>query len=120
MLPPRSKRELFERVRTLWPKELHIPTAQPWLPAVSTEPAGFAIYEVIADSLPATDEWANLAAWAFHQALGELVERRYKSAERIVVVSDVSFGSFDTQMKSNLAHTSWDAERPIYLALPPT
>jgi hypothetical protein len=120
METPSSKRELFERVRTRWPQELHLPKAQPVLPAIMTEPSDVATYRKIEDSLPAEDEWTNLAAWAFHQALNKLVRRRHNASESVVFIKDVSFRSFDTQMKSNLADISWNAERAIYLTLPQT
>jgi hypothetical protein len=118
METPRSKRELFDSVRAHWPKEFRILEEQPVLPTVLTEPSDHEVYLAIEQRLGPNDEWHQLAAWAFHQALDILVRRRHSESGTLVRSEDVSFQSFDTQMQSNLAHSSWDAERPLYAGMP--
>lgn len=115
---PRSKRDLFNSVRAHWPDGLRILDEQPVLPTVLTEPSGYDLYRAIEQRLDVGDEWLQLAAWSFHQAFDQLVRRRHRESRNLVGTKDVSFRSFDTKMKSNLSHTSWNAERPIYAAMP--
>jgi hypothetical protein len=115
---PRSKRELFESVRAHWPEEFRILDEQPNLPTVLTEPSDYEAYRAVEQHLDSKNEWHQLAAWAFHQALGKLVRRRHRELSKLVRSENVSFQSFDTQMKSNLLDSSWDAERPIYAVMP--
>ena len=109
---------VFDSVRAHWPKEFRILEEQPVLPTVLTEPCDHEAYLAIEQRLGPNDQWHQLAAWAFHQALGKLVRRRHRESGTLVRSEDVSFQSFDTQMKSNLAHSSWDAERPLYAGMP--
>lgn len=118
METPGSKRELFDCVRGQWPDEFRIPDEQPVLPTVLTEPSDYDAYRAIEQRIGQEDEWHQLAAWAFHQALDKLVRRRHRESNKLVRSKDVSFRSFDTQMKSNLTDISWDAERLIYSAMP--
>jgi hypothetical protein len=118
METPRSKRELFDSVRAHWPEEFRILDEQPVLPTVLTEPSDVDVYKAVEQFLDPNDEWHQLAAWAFHQALDKLVRRRHRRSEKLVRSKDVSFRSFDTQMKTNLTDSSWDAERPIYSDMP--
>lgn len=118
METPRSKRELFDSVRAHWPDQFRILDEQPVLPTVLTEPSDHDVYLEIEQRIDPKDEWHQLAAWAFHQALDKLVRRRQSESCALVRSEDVSFQSFDTQMKSNLADSSWDAERPLYTSIP--
>jgi hypothetical protein len=115
---PRSKRELFDSVQAHWPKEFRILDEQPVLPTLLTEPSDHEAYLAIEHRLSPKDEWQQLAAWAFHQALGKLVRQRHREAGKLVRSEDVSFQSFDILMKSNLSDSSWDAERTVYERLP--
>lgn len=118
METPRSKRELFDSVRAHWPKEFRILDEQPVLPTVLTEPSNHETHLAIEQRLDPKDEWHQLATWAFRQALDKLVRRRHGESGKLVRSEDVSFQSFDTQMKSNLLDSSWDSERPLYAAMP--
>ena len=119
-----SKRELFENARRRWPDEVRILDVQPNVNStVYTEPSDVEIYRKIEESMEVSDNWNQLSAWAFHQALGKLGRYKYKnSKDRILRSKDVSFESFNTMMMRNMAKNKWGdewaEEREIYLKLP--
>ncbi|WP_425993749.1 hypothetical protein [Caulobacter sp. DWR1-3-2b1] len=115
---PNSRNELFENVRARWPEELLILNEQIALPAILTEPSDWTVYKSIEKSISSEGEWINLAAWAFHQALNTLLHRSWEARSGVVRSNDVSFQLFDVKMKSNLADSSWAAERAIYSRMP--
>ena len=118
MATPESKRELFDHVRAYWPDELRILANQCALPAVLTDPNDVEIYKEVEQRIGPENEWHQLAAWAFHQALDKFVRRKCSEASDVVRCKDVSFWSFDIQMNENLLDSSWDEERAIYEAMP--
>jgi hypothetical protein len=118
MQTPQSKHELFDNVRAYWPETFRISSEQPALPAVVTIPSELKVYDSIEYLLGPKNEWLQLGAWAFHQALYQLFQRSYRASQYEVRTGDVSFKSFDTCMIRNLLDDSWAAERPIYAAMP--
>ena len=118
MATPGSKRDLFNQVRAYWPAELRISTDQSALPAVLTDPCGVEVYKAVEVQIGSGNEWHQIAAWAFHQSLDKLVRRKFGEKADIVRCKDVSFWSFDIQMNANLLDSSWDEERPFYVAMP--
>jgi hypothetical protein len=118
-----SKRELFENARSRWPEEMQILDIQPIiLSCIYTKPCLNEIYRKIEKSMDISDDWNQVSAWAFHQALDKLGRYKYRnSSDRILRPKDVSFKSFNTMMMRNLAKDKWGDEwkneREIYLRL---
>lgn len=117
MATPGSKRELFDQVRAYWPAELRILADQAAFPAVLTDPNEVDVYKAVEDRIGPGNEWHQLAAWAFHQALDKLLRQRFREEAEVVCCEDVSFWSFDVQMNSNLLDSGWDEERALYAAM---
>lgn len=113
-----SKREIFENARKRWPLDLNLALRPSRHGSVLTEPSSLEIYNDIERGIEKSDEWAQLAAWAFHQAFSSLIKDRYECSHPVIIAREVSFESFDEMMRSNLAHESWRDERAIYLSLP--
>ena len=113
-----SKRELFETARNRWPEEMRILSSELNKKPVGTDPCSIEIYREIENSIAIFDNWNQVAAWAFHQALGKLERYKHRRAEQFLRTKDVSFKSFNTMMMSNLSHDDWKDEREIYLKLP--
>lgn len=101
-----DKQALLDRVKSLWPA------------AVTLRPDGGqsalnSIYWPIEERLEAdTDEWLQLAAWSFHQALAELAKSN--SGRAAVRPADVSLEAFDRWMRMNLADETWSKVRKDY------
>jgi len=85
---------------------------------VVTEPSSFEVYQDIEKSIETVDEWSQLSAWAFHQALSLLIKEAYRKGEAVVVTGNVPFDLFDKMMMSNLSHELWHREREIYESIP--
>ena len=103
-----DKQALLDRVKSLWPD------------AITLRPDGGQdalnnIYWPIEEGLEAeANEWLQLAAWAFHQALGELARCRVDSGCAAVRPADVSLEAFDRWMRKNLADETWSEVRKDY------
>ena len=102
-----DKRELFDRTQSLWPDAIVVTKS------AASDGALNAIYWRIEDRLGA-DDWAQLAAWAFHQALCELAETRIAAGKTSLSSKDVSFESFDRWIRMNLRDESWAKVRREY------
>lgn len=118
LIIPSSKRELYENARARWPSTLRILRDRSNDAVVITDPSDFDAYRDIESAIGTNDEWSQLSAWAFHQALGIKVRETYKERKLLVLTRSVSFEMFEKQIKSNLADESWQEERIIYEKLP--
>jgi hypothetical protein len=107
---PIDKTKLFESTKERWPTFPITPSN------------GVAIYLSIEEACDPrgewtqTDEWVQLANWAFHQALGALAESG--TSERTVHREEVTFDLFDEWMRFNLSDDCWEDERHEYEASP--
>ena len=72
------------------------------------------IYWPLEERLNDADDWTQLAAWAFHQALWELAGSRGGVGEATLRPADVSFEAFDRWMKKNLSDETWANVRKDY------
>ena len=105
-----DKTKLFESTKRRWPSFTIAPSD------------GVTIYNSIDEACAPTgewtqsDEWIQLANWAFHQALGALAKAG--AAERNVHRDEVTFDLFDEWMRFNLLHECWEEERREYDASP--
>ena len=105
-------RELFERVRSLWPDAVVLKDH-------SNQDGDNALwslvhtYEAIERDIE-DDDWLALAAWAFHQALTELAMLKLSAGEQVVMPASVTLASFDRDMRANLDDDSWTIERQNY------
>ena len=112
-----DKMRLFERTRDRWPQSFRI-TPTDGVPGFEAEPSLVAVYDSIEEACELTgertqsDEWTQVANWAFHQALWALAKAA--TTERLISRQDVTFPMFDDCMRSNLSDESWDEERREY------
>ena len=103
-----DKQALLDRVKSLWPDAVT-------LRADGGQGALNNIYWPIEQRLEAdANEWLQLAAWAFHQALEELPQHRVDAGRGAVRPADVSLDAFDRWMKKNLADETWSEVRTDY------
>jgi hypothetical protein len=116
-----DKTKLFESTRDRWPLSFRIiPTEG--IPSYAAEPEMVEVYRSIEEACAPrgewtqSDEWTQLANWAFHQALGALAEDGV--SEKTVRREDVTFDMFDHWTRFNLSHKCWDEERHEYEASP--
>ena len=105
-------RQLFERVRTLWPDFIILKSDASWS-------EGDVIWSVVHcyDSLEtkvADDDWLAVGAWSFHQALAELAKLKIESGLETLNPAEVTFEAFDANMRENLADDTWAEERARY------
>ncbi|MBA3898085.1 MAG: hypothetical protein H0X36_13340 [Sphingomonadaceae bacterium] len=114
MTAPGSKREIYDNARVRWPPTFRIIRGRSNANVVITDPSDFDTYRDIEKSIGPNDEWSQLSAWAFYQALGKEIRKSYEEGQLLVLTRNVPFGIFETQMKSNLADESWRDERIIY------
>jgi DNA-binding GntR family transcriptional regulator len=116
-----DKTKLFESTRGRWPLSFRI-TPTRGTPPFLDEPDTVAVYRSIEEACEPTgeytqsDEWTQLANWAFHQALGEVAKN--VASEKIVRRDEVTFDLFDKWMRSNLSEECWHEERREYEASP--
>ncbi len=112
-----DKMKLFESTRDRWPLSFRVTPADR-VPSFKAEPELVAVYRSIEESCnpigerTQSDEWIQVANWAFHQALWAVAEDG--ATERVVRREDVTFAMFDYWMRSNLSDESWDEERQEY------
>jgi hypothetical protein len=113
-----AREEIFNNARQRWPAKIRLlPDLSP-MGNVVTTPCENAIYSDIENAIPENDDWAHIAAWSFHQALGEFIHQHWAQQCHEVETRDVTLDMFDRMMTSNLLHESWSAERAVYHALP--
>lgn len=62
------------------------------------------------------DQWMQLAAWAFHQAVSELARAKSPAPRAALGRHEVSFEAFDWWMRMNLSDESWAEVRAQYVA----
>lgn len=104
-----DKRELFERARSLWPDAVTIGSEAASLDALNN------VYWPLEERLSRdSDDWTQLAAWAFHQALAELAGSRPSAGLAALRPNDIAFEAFDRWMRSNLSDESWAKVRAEY------
>jgi hypothetical protein len=112
-----TRREIFNNVRERWPSQIRMVGINSSQSAVLTTPPLFEVYKTISGQLAPDDNWAELAAWSFHQALDKLGRRKFRQRQTVLHPHDVSFQSFNTMMISNLSHEDWESERAHYMKM---
>lgn len=118
LITPSSKRDLYEHARARWPSTLRIIRDRSNDAVVVTDPSDYDVYRAIENTIGANDEWSQLSAWAFHQALGIKIREDYNEKKLLVLTRSVTFEMFEKYIKSNLADESWEEERDTYNNLP--
>jgi len=113
-----SKKELFDVTKRRWPKKFHVLSDKSSAEIVFTTPSEYDVYKHIESEIGKEDEWSQLMAWAFHQALSVFIKDRYRLQERLIRTEDVPFELFNEMLESNLTDDSWCNEREIYDSLP--
>lgn len=113
-----SKREIYENARARWPQMFRIIWDVSSATSVITDPSDFEAYRAVEESIGLNDEWSQLSAWAFNQALGNIIDEYFSDGKSLILTKAVPFEVFDKKMKSNLAHDCWQEERLIYERLP--
>ena len=96
-------RELFRRVKELWPLSVEF--------GDDPQEALNAIYWPLEERLGHDDEWLSLGAWAFHQSTSKFEADESRST---LDIKQVPFETFDHYMRMNLEDPSWDEWRPLY------
>jgi hypothetical protein len=105
-----DKRILFERTRSLWPD------AVCHLSEVGSCNALDNIYRRIERQLGGqAGDCAQLAAWAFHQAISELARTKTAAPRAALGRDEITFEAFDWWMRENLSDASWAEVRTEYL-----
>lgn len=115
---PFSKRELYESAREKWPSSFRIVLSKSTGENIVTDPSDYDVYRRIEDSLGEKDDWVRISAWAFYQALGEIIKQCFHEKKLLLLSRMISFELFDRKLKANLLDASWWEERAIYDALP--
>jgi len=107
-----EKRMLFERTRSLWPDAVcHVNETGTCYTLNN-------IYRQLDEQLRSqADDWMQLAAWAFHQAVSELALIKPPAPRATLRRHEVSFESFAWWMRMNLADDSWAEARAKYVAV---
>lgn len=103
-------RELFQRVKELWP--LSVVLGDDPLVALN------AIYWPLEERLGNNDdEWLSLGAWAFHQGLHEMAEVVAANTGSTVSSREMRFSTFDRWIRFNLeGDDSWAEELAEWLS----
>lgn len=106
-----DKRSLFERTRSLWPDAVcHVSEA-------GSCNALDNIYRRLGKQLGGhANDCAQLAAWAFHQAISELARTKSAAPRAALRRDEISFEAFDWWMRENLSDSSWAEVRMEYLS----
>ena len=94
--------ELFDRVKQLWPAEV---------PILANEEND--IYWSLEKRL-GDDDWMQIAAWSFHQAVEKYAKAAFAQGKQTLLTSSITVTDFDANMRENLNHESWLADRPLY------
>lgn len=99
--------DLFDRVKQLWPTEV---------PILGNDQND--IYWSL-EKLLGGDDWMQLAAWSFHQALEKCAKAAFAEGREALLISTVTVADFDANMRENLKHGSWAEDRQLYGRLGP-
>ena len=104
--------QLFTRVKALWPDAILLSTDAGW---EESQPIWSVVHvhDVIKKQVE-TDDWLSIAAWSFHQALTVVARSRLAAGQTTLRPADVTFESFDRQMRKNLADETWADSRSDY------
>ncbi|WP_434404270.1 hypothetical protein [Sphingobium sp. DN12] len=94
--------EMFDRVKQLWPAEV---------PILGNEQND--IYWSLERRL-GDDHWMQIAAWSFHQAVEKYAKAAFAQGKETLLTSSITVTDFDANMRGNLNHESWSADRPLY------
>ena len=94
--------ELFDRVKQLWPAKVSV-----------LENEQNDIYWSLEKRL-GDDDWMQVAAWSFHQALEKCAKAAFARGQEALLTSSVTLADFDANVRENLKHESWSADRPLY------
>jgi hypothetical protein len=104
-----DKHELFQRTASLWPDAIVLSGASGDLETLN------AIYWPLEKHLASSsDDWAQLAAWAFHQALAQLAATKLASGKTSLRPEEIPFETFDRWIRMNLLDESWSGVRKEY------
>ena len=103
-----DKQALLDRVKSLWPDAITL------RPDGGHEALNNIYWPIEAKLEESGEEWIQLAAWAFHQALGEVTDAKARSGHSSVRPADVTLAAFDRWMKKNLSDETWSAVRSEY------
>jgi len=97
-----DKQALLDQVKSLWPDAITLRPDDAGQSALNN------IYWPVEERLAAdAEEWLQVGAWAFHQALGELARSKVAAGLLSVRPSELSFEAFDHWMRKNLADETW-------------
>ena len=110
-----KKSDLLNDARLFWPPTLNLDDAVLNDGEVLAIPSLVAVYDAIEERIGEDNDWAQLSAWAFHQALWSEAVAVLKAGRRTVSSGCVSFEAFDEKMRENLNDPSWAEERGEYL-----
>jgi hypothetical protein len=107
--------DLLNDARLLWPPTLNLDDAVLNEGEVLAIPSLVAAYDAIEERIGEDNDWAQLGAWAFHQALWSEAVAALRAGQRTISSGRVSFEAFDEKMRENLNDPSWTEERGEYL-----
>ena len=111
---PVNGNDLFNRVRALWPHSIILKSDGPWNEGDPIWTV-VGIYEEIEGRLSGDgDDWIQLAAWAFHQALFDQAKQKLVAGQYALRPDEISFEAFDRRMRKNLSDDSWAHIRKEY------
>lgn len=113
-----SREVLFRDANQRWPDRIDLEQVLSPNGNIVSDPPDHEIYREIEKCIGSESDWSQLAAWSFHQALGNLIRLKHSQGCLHVLTKDVTFEMFDEMMLSNLEHETWASEREIYTALP--
>ena len=103
-----DKQALLDRVKLLWPDAITLRSR-------GGQDALNNIYWPIEARLEDDgDEWTQLAAWAFHQALWVLARTKVSAGRAVLRPADVTLEAFDYWMMTNLSDETWAEARHEY------
>ena len=103
-------RELFQRVKGLWPQSVVFGDD----PLVVLNAIFWPLEERLGND---DDEWLSLGAWAFHQGIHEMAEVVAANSESTVSPREMRFSTFDRWIRFNLeGDNSWAEELAEWLS----
>lgn len=108
-----NKVELFKKVKGLWPSQIDLGGMTINGRFIKGGQILVELYESVESSFEENDHWNQIAIWAFHQSMPD-----YDDEHSIIYIDDITFESFDENMKQNLlGDDCWISEREIYFGL---
>lgn len=113
-----TKTELLERIHSMWEAALTEISARRSIDAELESASRLDVYERVSKFLPPEDHLADLASWAFNQAIHKLANVEGAPKNMRVLIGSVTLDLFDEMMKSNLKHISWMKEDHIWSNTP--